>query len=231
MNYFAHGRLFVDDPYFLAGTAVPDWLSVVDRRVRVRSRDAIGHVESSDDRVARVAAGIVQHCRDDEWFHATRTFAETSLALCGMLRERLPADLGFRPHFLGHILVEILLDAALIADEPGRLAAYYAGLESLDGAAVQDAVNAISPRPTNSLGVFIGLFAHERFLCDYADDGKLLFRLNQVMRRVGLPALPPELSDWFPEARTLVAARKSDLLSQSPVPSLIPDPRPPTPRP
>ena len=42
MNYFAHGHRFVDDPYFLAGTAVPDWLSVVDRKVRVRAaqRDA-----------------------------------------------------------------------------------------------------------------------------------------------------------------------------------------------
>ena len=33
MNYFAHGVRFLEDPYFLAGTAVPDWLSVVDRRV------------------------------------------------------------------------------------------------------------------------------------------------------------------------------------------------------
>jgi hypothetical protein len=225
MNYFAHGRAFVDDPYFLAGTAVPDWLSVVDRRVRVRSRDAQRHVDASDQCVARVAAGIVQHCRDDEWFHATRAFAETSLALCGMLRQRLPTDLGFRPHFLGHILVEILLDATLVAEEPQRLAAYYASLDTLDGAAVEAAVNAISPRPAHHLGYFIALFSRERFLCDYADDGKLLFRVNQVMRRVGLPLLPPELCDWFPEARSLVAARKSELLQvATPAPFLTPDP-------
>jgi hypothetical protein len=40
VNYFAHGRRFIDDPYFLAGTAVPDWLNVVDRQVRVRGRHA-----------------------------------------------------------------------------------------------------------------------------------------------------------------------------------------------
>ena len=66
MNYFAHGRHFIDDPYFLAGTAVPDWLSVADRRVRVRARQAEQHVASDDPRVSRIAAGIVQHCRDDE---------------------------------------------------------------------------------------------------------------------------------------------------------------------
>ena len=40
MNYFAHALPFLDQPYFVAGTAVPDWLSVVDRQVRVRRRHA-----------------------------------------------------------------------------------------------------------------------------------------------------------------------------------------------
>ncbi len=89
MNYFAHGRRFVEDPYFLAGTAVPDWLNVVDRRVRVRAVQAERHVEAADPRVARIAAGIVQHCRDDQWFHATPAFAALSLELCRMLRPTL----------------------------------------------------------------------------------------------------------------------------------------------
>jgi hypothetical protein len=229
MNYFAHGRLFVDDPYFLAGTAVPDWLSVVDRRVRVRSAQAAQFVEAADPRVARLAAGIVQHHRDDDWFHATRAFAELSLALCGMLRERLGADLGFRPHFLGHILVEILLDAALIADEPQRLARYYAALDCLDPPAVEAAVNQIGPRSTQRLGRFIPLFSQERFLSDYADNGKLLFRLNQVMRRVGLPLLPVELIPLLAEARGMVARRKDELL-EIPRSSLTPDPQPLAPK-
>ena len=28
VNYFAHGLRFLNRPHFLAGTAVPDWLSV-----------------------------------------------------------------------------------------------------------------------------------------------------------------------------------------------------------
>jgi hypothetical protein len=213
MNYFAHGRAFINDPYFLAGTAVPDWLNVIDRRVRVRSKHAAAHLDAPDPRVARVAAGVLQHCQDDAWFHNTRAFAELSMALCGMLRQRLLADEGFRPYFLGHILVEILLDAALIADEPARLEAYYAACESLDSAVVEAAVNQMSPRPTDRLGKLVPLFSRERFLFDYADDAKLLFRLNQVMRRVGLPLLPNDLANWLCEARQLVTARKDDLLA------------------
>jgi hypothetical protein len=213
MNYFAHGRHFVDDPYFLAGTAVPDWLNVVDRRVRVRSHHAQACVDAADPCTARVAAGIVQHCADDAWFHGTRAFAELSLALCGVLREQLPDDEGFRPHFLGHILVEILLDAELIADDPRRLEAYYAALDGLDAVAVAAAVDTIAPRPVGNLGTFIGLFSRERFLFDYGDDGKLLFRLNQVMRRVGLPLLPAAAAETLAALRPLVRARKDELLT------------------
>ena len=212
MNYFAHGRRFVDDPYFLAGTAVPDWLGVVDRRVRVRSRQALPHIAAEDPRVASIARGILQHLHDDDWFHQTRAFAELSLELCRMFRRALPADEGFRPHFLGHILVEILLDGALIAESPGSLDAYYQALEKVDGRCVEDAVNRMAARPTRDLGTFIPLFSRERFLSDYADDGKLLFRLNQVMRRVRLPRLPAGIAELLAACRPLVDARKDELL-------------------
>jgi hypothetical protein len=214
LNYFAHGRLFTGDPYFLAGTAVPDWLNVVDRRLRVRSKQARLFLDSPDATVARVAAGIVQHHEDDAWFHGTRAFAELSLELTRRMRAALPADDGFRPHFLGHILVEILLDAELIADNARQIEAYYAAMDGLDGEAVAAAVAMIAPRPAENLGTFIGLFSRERFLFDYADDGKLLFRLNQVMRRVGLPLLPPPLAQTLADLRPLVRDRAAELLTK-----------------
>lgn len=214
MNYFAHGRLFTGDPYFLAGTALPDWLNVVDRRLRVRSKQASLFVDSADETVARVARGIVQHHADDAWFHATPAFAELSLDFARRVRDALPLDDGFRPHFLGHILVEILLDAELIADDPRQIEVYYAAMDGLDGEAVAAAVATIAPRPAENLGTFIGLFSRERFLFDYADDGKLLFRLNQVMRRVGLPVLPPSLTQTLAELRPLVRDRAAELLTK-----------------
>jgi hypothetical protein len=213
MNYFAHGRPFVDDPYFLAGTALPDWLSVVDRRVRLRPAQARLHAASPDANLARVAAGVLQHHDDDARFHSSRAFAELSLELCALLRRRLPDDEGFRPHFLGHVLVEILLDAALIADDPRRLDDYYAALETLDCRVVEQSVATIGGRPARNLALFIELFSRERFLSDYLDDGKLLFRLNQVMRRVGLPRLPLETIETLRIARSIVSPRRDELLA------------------
>jgi len=212
MNYFAHGRRFIDDPYFLAGTAIPDWLSVVDRQVRVRSKHAAGFADDPDLQVRSLARGIVQHHRDDAWFHETAAFADLCWRLTVRVRDFLPVDEGFRPSFLGHILVEILLDSVLISEEAGQLDAYYQAMAGLDPALVQSLVNRMSPSTTDRLAMMISGFCRERFLWDYADDAKLCFRLNQVMRRVGLAPLPRAFCDLLGEARPLVAARRDELL-------------------
>lgn len=213
MNYFAHGRRFVHDPYFLAGTAIPDWLNVVNRKARARSRLAKPFVNHENEVVAAVAGGIVQHHYDDDWFHQTRAFAELSLEFTVEIRDRLPRDDGFRPSFLGHILVELLLDSELIDERPELLDEYYAAVGELDADIVTDVVNRMVTRPVPTLALLLPRFCSERFLSDYADDHKLLWRLNHVMRRVKLPALPDSLATFFPKARQKVRKRKDELLA------------------
>jgi hypothetical protein len=212
MNYLAHGWRFTGDPYFLAGTAVPDWLCVADRRVRVRSKRAAQWLDHADKRTAALARGICQHHADDGWFHQTRAFAELSLEFSALIRRALPPDEGFRPWFLGHILVELLLDAALIEQHSRRLAAYYAALDEVEAAEVEQAVNRMAVQPTGRLAAFISLFRRERFLWDYTDDGKLLERVNQVMRRAGLPLLPASVVELLPAMRLAVRERSGELL-------------------
>jgi hypothetical protein len=214
MNYFAHGYRFVHDPFFLAGTAVPDWLSVVNRRVRARQRLAEPWTDHADPGIRGLAAGIVQHHRDDAWFHVTRAFAELSLSLTAGVREELAGDPGFRPSFLGHILVEVFLDAALIEEDVNRLAQYYEALESLDPVVVSETIQLMTTAPIADLPVWIPRFCRERFLYDYLDDAKLLARLNRVMGRVKLPSLPTSFVALLPVARQRVYARREELLTE-----------------
>jgi hypothetical protein len=213
MNYLAHGRLCLDDPYQLAGTAAPDWLSVVDRKARVRTSGAEGLIDDDDPRLAAFARGVMRHHFDDNWFHRTRAFAESSLELTVLLRDALPEDRGFRPSFLGHILVELLLDARLAADNPGMLDDYYRAVGAVDPAIAAQAAERIAGRPIESLATFIEKFAQMRFLWDYAENAKLLVRLNQVMRRVGLSPLPDAIVETFGSARRIVDQRSAELLS------------------
>jgi hypothetical protein len=211
MNYLAHGWRFTDDPYFLAGTAAPDWLSVINRKVRLRSRTAAQFITDADATLAAFARGVVQHHTDDAWFHATPAFNSLSLAFSVEIRDVLPGDEGFRPSFLGHILVELLLDRVLTEEEPERLDAYYAALAAVDAEVLQSAVNRLATQPTDKITALIPRFLTERFLYDYLDDAKLLTRLNHVMRRVTLPQLPEALAALFPSMLRRVR-EQSDLL-------------------
>jgi hypothetical protein len=125
----------------------------------------------------------------------------------------LPGDEGFRPSFLGHILVELLLDRALSEDQPQRLDNYYAALEELDAEATQQAITRLATRPVDRIVTLLPRFRDERFLYDYLDDARLLMRLNHVMRRVGLPQLPPDLIELIPSLRERVRERMSELLT------------------
>ncbi len=214
MNYFAHAVRFLDgDPYFLAGTATPDWMAVADRPVRVRARLALPVAEQDpEERTRQVALGALQHLHDDAWFHATRGFAEVTGTLARRFREHFGPDDAMRCGFLGHIVTELLLDAALIERQPALLDRYYQRLREVDPEGVQGAVNRMARGRTCRLSLFIPLFLRERFLFDYLEDRTLLARLNRVLQRVQLPPLPDTAAELFPDARCLVRARVGDLL-------------------
>ena len=215
MNYFAHALPFLDDPYFAAGTGVPDMLMVVDRGLKVRLKHARPFLDDPDSITAAVAGGVCQHLRDDRLFHKTAAFAETSLALTLTFHDALGDKSGPRPRFLGHLMVELLLDAAMIEEDTRQLERYYAVMESVDAGVVQWAVNLMAPRPTERLAPMILGVCRERFLWDYINDAKLMIRVNQIMRRVGLDPLPRSFEALLPEARRLVARRKNELLEET----------------
>jgi hypothetical protein len=221
MNYFAHAIRFLDDsdPFFIAGTGVPDWLSVADREVRIRRRHLAAMLNQGEPALRAVAQGIQQHLDDDAWFHESRAFVELSLAVSAEAGDFLREPQGLRPGFLGHLLVEVLLDASLIAEDPARLGDYYRLLDSVDPGRVQEEVNRIAPHPTERLARMIQGFCQERILWDYLHDEKLLRRLNQVMRRVRLPELPDDFVAFLPTARHLIDRRKVELTG-SPSPAL-----------
>lgn len=214
MNYFTHAQPFLaGDPYFIAGTAVPDWMAVADRPVRVRGKLAEPLAAAhADPRVAAVARGVVQHLNDDHWFHATRGFTEVTSELTRMFRKALGTEHPANCAFLGHIVTELLLDWTLIDRDPAQLPFYYDRLREVDPHVVQLAVNQMSRGTTERLAPLIALFIEERFLEDYADDARLLWRLNMVMRRVKQPELPDIVLSALAAARFVVQQRASDLL-------------------
>lgn len=217
MNYFAHALPLLDqapgDAYVLAGVATPDWLGVVAKKTKCRTRHAAPYLESEDPRVASLARGVSRHHADDRWFHETAAFNQLSLDFARRLRDAFSDTSGMRPWFLGHVLVELLLDATLIAQAPARLDEYYQRIEAVDAAFVQQAITMMSGRPVGDLAWFIDRYREVRFLADYQDDQRLTFRLNQVMKRVRLPQLPADFAQLLPAMRASVDRGHQRLLT------------------
>ncbi len=214
MNYLSHAYKHLHDPYFVAGTSLPDWMSVIDRRNRARSQAALPFADDLDPRIGAFARGVMQHHHDDRWFHQTEVFALLSTRFAVELRGLLPTGGGHQAGFVGHIVVELLLDSVLSEADPGYLSGYYTALESLDLTLLQQAANRICTKPFDALPRLIPRFVNERFLADYADDDRLWMRLNHVMRRVGLEPLPNSVIVWLAAARQRVAIEADALLNE-----------------
>ncbi len=226
MNFLCHAMPYFNDPLLAVSTGVPDWLSVVDRRIRARGKLARVFLDSDDNELRLVALGVIRHIEDDRWFHSTQAFVETNLRLAVELRELLPGDAGFRPTFVGHVLIEMFLDAYWIRDDRAYCEEYYGALRSIPPSTIERCVNAITGKPTDKLVSTIERFLDAQFLYDYLDHDKLFMRLNQVMKRVGLTLLPVEVLQWLPEADKLVESRRQRLLT----PPDATNPFPPIPR-
>jgi hypothetical protein len=212
MNYFAHGLNHLDRPYFLAGTAVPDWLSVVDRKCRLRPKLLEPWLQHQDKVQSQIAAGALQHLHDDDWFHSTRGFTEVTGELTHRFRERLGPDDRYHCGVLGHVGMELLLDGVLIELYPDRFEDYWRVLQTIEPGLVEVAVNRMARIPATRLAWFIDLFRREQFLRSYTDDASLLTRLNQVLVRVKLSPVPFEAVSVVGEGRSLVRHRLLDLL-------------------
>lgn len=212
MNYLAHGYRFLDSPLMVAGTAVPDWLSVVDRKVRIRRLRVTERISVLEGPDRRIAEGMLQHLDDDDRFHNSPCFVMLEAELLVRFRREMPDPFDHRPPLLGHIVTELLLDALIAEQTPEILSRYYAALENVSAVQVEDLVNRVATRTTDRLSSFIHHFRTSRFLYDYLDDRLLLHRLNQVLRRVTLPSLDERSLAVLRDARRLLRIHGHELL-------------------
>jgi hypothetical protein len=226
LNYFAHAWPLLlaaetrhpdELPPLLAGVAVPDWLAVVARRTRCRARHAAPYVGASDRRVAAMAEGVVRHHADDDWFHGSEAFLTLSQRFTTRIAEvqsREPQpNASPRAWFVGHILVELLIDAELVGRRPELLDCYYGLVATLDPKWVADHVARMAGAQVGDLASFISKYVQLRFLGDYGDDERLTTRINQVLSRVGLEALPRSFTEVLAPCRQDVRERLDDLLA------------------
>ena len=241
MNFLAHGLGSLGEPYLVAGTALPDWLRVADRRLRLRTArvQPLAHPPEHGDlartanaattetrtatgtetAIRLLARGALQHEDDDTRFHNAGVFCRRARTVARQLQQVAEGRTGrMKFAFAGHVATEMLLDAALIAEDPARLETYYADLAAIETSVVTEAVFRMTGQRPPRLAEWIDRFRQEQFLRDYTTPEGLLHRLNQVMRRVRLGRLPADCVDVLHSSGKLIAA-EAGALANPPRPS------------
>jgi len=218
MNFLAHGFRHLDDPWFVAGTALPDWLRMLDRRARAPADVVQAFAADADPRAASLARGVLRHHEDDRRFHGCAAFAAARGETTAVLREVLASADGHRPSFIAHLLVEMHLDATLAEESPDLLDRYYGALGSIAPGEFDDVVRRVLPAPPAGVASIVARFVTERFLADYADPRTLARRLDRVLRGARQPGLPGEFAAVVGRTRASVTSRRDELLGETPEP-------------
>lgn len=214
MNCFAHALPFLDRPYYAVGASLPDWLSAVDRKCRVRKKKAVVWVNDDDPIVADVAGGVVQHHQDDYWFHTSAVFGDFEMKFAVEVREIYEGEKTMRPSFVAHVMVEMFIDAWLQEKFTGQLERYYQVVANVDAGKVQAAVNRFATKPTDKLVPAMKRFVSERYIFDYATDEGAAYRMSRVLERIGLEPLDDKILPWAATARPRVYDRMGELLGE-----------------
>ena len=144
-------------------------------------------------------------------------FNELILNFAVELRELFENDRSMRPSLIGHIVVEMFLDAYLHQQNPGKLEYFYQQVATVDAAAIQNAVNLFATRPTDKLTEEVGRFCRARYLFDYESDTGTAYRINRVMSRVSIGEVDDRIFEWLPNARKRVYNSVSHLLPNYPI--------------
>lgn len=223
MNYLAHAYRWLDQPYRMAGVCFPDWLSARTRLRRLDSEavERAGRGESADH--DQFLEGVRIHLAEDARFHTAALFEAICREIAADLRKTVSSEPRFRASFWAHVMVELLLDAWLMVDDPARLDLFYSGLGEICPARVSEwGVDLLRPGTglsdppatvrdsrdsQDALGLepWIQRFIELRFIAGYGSDLGLLERLAPVGRRIGLPSLPGSAEPVVARARRRVS--------------------------
>lgn len=190
-------------------------LNVVNRRARVRSRQISARLPDLHGVDREVAEGIQKHLDDDRWFHGTAAFYQVTATIAESFRRQLAESDSWRCGFLGHIVMELLLDAVLVEQDRSLLNRYYDLFAEVQFEQVESVVSVLATNDVSGLATMLERFVQERFLEDYLDDRRLLFRLNQVMKRINLAPLPECTLETLTFGRHVVRTEVGQLLPEA----------------
>lgn len=183
MNFLSH--FYLDrqstDSLFVSGTCTPDLMSIFNRTMRVKHHSQVIPLGSET-----FYQGVLRHYAADKAFHSCDFFLEESHNIALFLRKSFPSEQVHRTFFVGHVLVELLIDKILIGQDERLVGDFYAHLEVVSPQTLSQTTQHFVTQPLLGYEAFLQRFIQNRYLFHYSKYEYIIFVLKQIVSRVGI---------------------------------------------
>ncbi|MEM0995846.1 MAG: hypothetical protein AAGN35_02150 [Bacteroidota bacterium] len=210
MNFISHfyADRGVQDALFIVGTVTPDLMSIYNAKYRVKNShlnkfDRLAHPEVPRS----FLKGLERHFFVDRIFHDSDNFRRETERISQELPLRLPQYDIQRKFFIGHLLLELLMDKIIIDRDPRILEEFYGHFaDARQYAPLQQFTGLVAGHTLGTYVSFLRKFYENKYLYKYQEYAHLIWVLGQLLRRVRVESRDflhaPAFLDYMKEYET-----------------------------
>lgn len=183
MNFLSHHTVHaIENPEFNFGLLFPDFLGIISRSYKLKQFKK----DFSKERPS-LLLGIAHHELADGIWHESSFFKNKCSLIKSVLASYGFNERPFRPFFMSHVMLEILLDRAIVQASEDHADQMYRSLDAIDTDLIQQ-ISRVN-EATAEFGKFFASFRSNRYVFSYADNEMFIYALNRLFSRVHHPQL------------------------------------------
>lgn len=185
MNYLSHFYFdtISEDSYYVMGIALPDLSKMANRTWNLHPHK---HVEKFEDNpiLKSIHSGWERHVQVDGLFHNSNYFKENADFIRDKIKKIHNIHPKIRPFVLGHIGLELLLDAVLLRKGIIDLKKYYTHLKKVDPTIINNFLRLNGINPENRFEMVLSRFIEVQYLASYNNNENLSYGLKRISERI-----------------------------------------------
>jgi len=185
VNFLSHYYIdSTDNEYFNCGLALPDLVSVVDRKLKkidVFNPDIISHFH--------INQGWNRHLLTDKVFHNSDIFTQQNKNIKLLWLELGLPTSDVKLFFIAHILFELLLDRWILNHDKSWADKFYKDLSDCDIQQVSAFCFSSKPEYSFKFSQFLDRFLLHQWVYQYQSEVGLLTAINKISERMNLPGI------------------------------------------
>jgi hypothetical protein len=193
MNFLSH-YFFDNIPgnhYYNFGLILPDLLGIYNRKWKFSTKV----IPKNDHHFSQINSGALRHLQTDHEFHNSDWFQIKRQEVKALLYKHNLNFSPFRPFFISHILVELILDRVILKKDIETAHHFYTDMDLINDEVIVSLLNKSNFAPAGEFISFFNRFRQHRYVFTYADNEKFIFSLNRIFSRVNNPIFEGEFKE------------------------------------